>query len=237
MKTIKDSKPTEEVYETEDSKTALEAIKELFASKGIPSFEGAEMDMKGAMDIVSEGFKEALKKKAAEEKAEETEERKEWNIFERYTRAVKNLNIVHKDSSKAAIFVGNYMYTEGEEYTETEIVNYINQEVLPWAFLNGIEFNACVEWKPTKTVDYNRVTAEYLYTENIPIVNYAMACMAAAKEHCRLGKKKITAIFYSDTAGKTTIEEYDDVPSFANDVREELSYLELAYLEATDRDE
>ena len=238
MKDMKGSKPTEKVYETEDSKTALEAIEELLASKGISTFtEVKEMDMKKSMDIVSEGFKEALEKKAAEEKAEEAEERKEFNIFERYTRAVKNLNIVHKDSSKAAIFVGNYMYTEGQKYTESQIVNYINQEVLPWAFLNGIEFNASIEWKPKKTVDYNRVTAEYLYTINNPIVNYAMACMAAAKEHCRLGKRKITAIFYSNIAGKTTIIEYDDVPSFANDVREELSYLELAYLEATDRDE
>lgn len=66
---MKDSKPTEEVYET-GSKTALEAIEELFASKGIPSLKDVTkgMDMKEAMDIVSEGFKEALKKKAAEEK-------------------------------------------------------------------------------------------------------------------------------------------------------------------------
>jgi len=235
---MKRLKPEEKVYETDDDKTTLEAIKEVLASKGISSFrEVKEMDMGKAMGVVSECFEEALKKKAEKEKEEGTEERKELNIFERYTRAVKNLNIVHKDSSKAAIFVGNYMYTEGQEYTETQIVSYINKELLPWAFLNGIEFNDCVKWKPTKSVDYNRVTAEYLYNVANPIVNYAMACMAAAKEHCRLGKRKITAIFYSDVAGKTTIAEYDDVPSFANDVREELSYLELAYLEATDRDE
>lgn len=237
MKDMKDSKPTEKVCKT-DSKTALEAIEEVLASKGISSTkEVKEMDMKKAMGIVSECFEEALKKKAAEEKAEETEERKEWNIFERYTRAVKNLDIVHRGSNKAAIFVGNYMYTEGQEYTESEIVSYINKELLPWAFLNGIEINDCVKWKPTKTVDYNRVTAEYLYTINNPIVNYAMACMAAAKEHCRLGKKKITAIFYSNIAGKTTIVEYRDTDHFANDIKEELSYMELSYLEATDRDE
>lgn len=232
-----DSKPVEEVYEPEDRAVTYEEVEEILATK-YPSFkEIREKDMKGAMDIVSECLKEALEKKAAEEDKKEAEERKEFNIFERYTRAVKNLNIVHKDSSKAAIFVGNYMYTEGQEYTETQIVNYINQEVLPWAFLNGIEFNASIEWKPTKTVDYNRVTAEYLYTENIPIVNYAMACMTAAKEHCRLGKRKITAIFYNCDAGKTTVAEYDDTASFTNDVREELAYLELAYLEATDKDE
>jgi len=234
---MKRLKPEEKVYETDDDKTTLEAIKEVLASKGISSFrEVKEMDMGKAMGVVSECFEEALKKKAEKEKEEGTEERKELNIFERYTRAVKNLNIVHKDSSKAAIFVGNYMYTEGQEYTETQIVSYINKELLPWAFLNGIK---CLPYdrKPTKSMDYNLVTNGCAYESDVAIVNYAMACMAAAKEHCRLGKRKITAIFYSDVAGKTTIAEYDDVPSFANDVREELSYLELAYLEATDRDE
>ena len=192
------------------------------------------------MDIVSEGFKEALKKKAAEEKAEEIEEREEFNIFERYTRAVKNLDIVHRGSNKAAIFVGNYMYTEGQEYTETQIVNYINKELLPWAFLNGIEYNSDdlpYSKIPTKSMDYNLVTNGYAYEPDIAIINYAMACMAAAKEHCRMGKRKITAIFYNCDAGKTTIEEYDDEEHFTIDVREELAYLELAYLEATDRDE
>lgn len=234
---MKRLKPIEEVYKTKDDEAALEALKEL-ALKGMPSFVASEMDMKEAMDIVSKGFKDALEKKAAEEDEKEAEERKELNIFERYTRAVKNLNIVHKDSSKAAIFVGNYMYTEGQEYTETQIVNYINKELLPWAFLNGIGYyeSAPLLSTPIKSMDYNRVTEGY-YKINNSIINYAMACMAAAKEHCRLGKRKITAIFYNCDAGKTTIEEYDDVPSFANDVREELSYLELAFLEATDRDE
>ncbi|MBO7212580.1 MAG: hypothetical protein J6V44_16480 [Methanobrevibacter sp.] len=234
---MKDSKPTEEVYET-GSKTALEAIEELFASKGIPSLKDVTkgMDMKEAMDIVSEGFKEALKKKAAEEKAEE---REEFNIFERYTRAVKNLDITRRGSNKAAIFVGNYMYTEGQGYTETQMVNYINKELLPWAFLNGIAYNISMlpDSKPTKSMDYNLVTEGYAYEPDIAIINYAMACMAAAKEHCRMGKEKITAIFYSDAAGKTTIAEYRDTEHFVNDVGEELTYLELAYLEATDRDE
>lgn len=197
----------------------------------------AVMDMKEAMDIVSEGLKEALKKKAAEEKAEE---REEFNIFERYTRAVKNLDITRRGSNKAAIFVGNYMYTEGQEYTETQIVNYINKELLPWAFLNGIEFNNSdlhYIGIPTKSMDYNLVTEGRAYEPDIAIINYAMACMAAAKEHCRMGKEKITAIFYSDAADKTTIAEYDDENHFTDDVREELAYLELAYLEATDKDE
>lgn len=233
-------KPVEEVYET-DSKTALEAIEELFASKGITSLKDVSkgMDLKEAMDTVSEGFREALIKKAAEEREEPAEEREELNIFERYTRAVKNLDIVHKGSNKAAIFVGNYMYTEGQEYTETQMVSYINKELLPWAFLNGVKYNITMlpDSKPTKSMDYNLVTEGYAYDTNIEVINYAMACMAAAKEHCRLGKRKITAIFYNCDAGKTTIEEYDDEEHFTIDVREELAYLELAYLEATDRDE
>lgn len=233
---MKRLKPVEEVYET-DSETALEALEEL-TLKDIPSFVARKMDIEKAMGMVSEGFKEALAKKAAEEKEESTETR-ELNIFERYTRAVRNLDIVHKGSNKAAIFVGNYMYTEGQEYTETQMVNYINKELLPWSFLNGVKYNITMlpDSKPTKSMDYNLVTEGYAYDTNIEVINYAMACMAAAKEHCRLGKRKITAIFYSCDAGKTTVAEYDDTASFANDVREELAYLELAYLEATDRDE
>lgn len=237
---MKGSKPMEKAYEPEDRAVTYEEVEEILATK-YPSFkEIREMDMKGAMDIVSECLKEALAKKAAEEKEESAEEREEFNIFERYTRAVKNLDIVHRGSNKAAIFVGNDMYTEGQEYTESQMVNYINKELLPWAFLNGIKYNSedlPYSKMPSKSMDYNFVTNGYAYETDIAIINYAMACMAAAKEHCRLGKRKITAIFYNHDAGKTTIAEYRDTDHFANDVKEELSYLELAYLEATDRDE
>lgn len=153
------------------------------------------------------------------------------DIYQRYASQINNLQAPGMPGNRVAIFVGPYdLYTESGKYYDSLIENYINKEIIPWAFMNGIYLkgmthgNFVINRQYDDAVDVtDRVEEDY--SLNVDVLNYVFACMAAANKHNK-GCETITAVWYIGEEDKCIVKEFENEEAFTNCIKEELEYLE-----------
>ena len=158
------------------------------------------------------------------------------NIFERYAYNINKMQAPGLPENKIAIFVnrgqeGADFYNENGYF---EVSEYINRDLLPWAFYNGISLSGNTHGNFVITREYEKAEdliekTEEDYSLAVEYLNYTYAVMSAASEwykNWNTDVKKIVLILYAAEAGTSVIREFNTEQEFEEAIREELEYLE-----------
>lgn len=155
----------------------------------------------------------------------------EKTIYERYASQINNLQAPGMPGNKVAIFVDKDVYTESGNYFDSLIETYINTNLIPWAFMNGIyckgmtHGNFVINRQYSKPEDVVNCKEED-YSLNVDILNYVYACMSAANEHIKQDNNQITMVYYIGEADVCGVREFKDEEEFTKAIKEDLEYLE-----------
>ena len=149
------------------------------------------------------------------------------NIFERYATQVNNCIAPGMPSNKVAIFANGEFYGNDGE---TDLEKYVNEELFPWAFMNGVyccgmtHGNFAVE-RTYKSVEDVVKSKEDDYFLNVDVMNYVMGVMAAS-EAVRKGENRIIMVNYCGESDYAYVSFFDTEEEFAKSVVEDLKYFE-----------
>ncbi len=150
------------------------------------------------------------------------------NIFERYALQVNNCACPGIPENKVVVFV------DGEQYNssgEPDIEKFINEELAPWALVNGIECTNMHHGSFIANRDYD-IPSHVIHNEqdnydvDTTILNFVFAVMAAAHQHAAQKQKGIALIGYWGEAGISTVTTFETEKEFAEYISEDLEYLE-----------
>lgn len=154
------------------------------------------------------------------------------DIYERYIDGFYSLAVPGVSPGEVVIFDENgHLHTERVVLTHwVEVEDYINSELIPYAFMNGVFCSGMTHGSFANPRNYDKAvnipnkTAED-YDFDYDILNFVHAVMAAANEY-RLGKKMITLILYSNDSGLTIVTEYKDKDDFIFQTKDDIEYFE-----------
>jgi hypothetical protein len=148
-------------------------------------------------------------------------------IYERYANAINSLIAPGMPENKVAIFVGNQVFTESGE---SDVEKYVNQQLIPWAFMNGIYCNGMIhgnfvverDYKEPEKVVENKDEDYFLNTD---IINYVFAVMATAIEIKKVPEGTVIVVGYCGEADYTYVNRYETVEAFTAEAEEEIKSL------------
>lgn len=179
-----------------------------------------------AMDLTEAEIKELGLENYVEDEEDEDEEEDYMNIYDKYLAAVDSMRAPGEGQSLVAIFDTNgYLHTPDKVLkTETEIENYINKEVIPYVFINGIECDGIIHgnWisgrNYPKSTDVPKKTSDDYYV-SAELLNYVNALMVAAYEYHN-GKNMVTLVAYWNDSGTCDVTEFKDENDFTFQTKE-----------------
>ncbi|MBO7212593.1 MAG: hypothetical protein J6V44_16545 [Methanobrevibacter sp.] len=150
------------------------------------------------------------------------------NIFEKYVRAINSIQAPGLPANKVAVFVGDMVFTDAEE---PSVEKYVNEHIIPWAFMNGIyckgmtHGNFVVErdyQKPEEVVK-NKEEDFYLNTD---ILNYVYAVMSSAVDIRKEEKGTVIVVGYCGEADMAYVNRYNSVEEFTEQAEQEIECLD-----------
>ena len=155
----------------------------------------------------------------------------EKTIYERYASQINNLQAPGMPDNKVAIFVDKDVYTESGNYFDSLIETYINTNLIPWAFMNGIYCSGITHGNFVVNRCYDKVDnipnkKEEDYSLNVDVLNFVYGVMAAANLYHKEEVPHITMVYYIGEADMCGVREFKDEEEFTKAIEEELEYLE-----------
>lgn len=149
------------------------------------------------------------------------------NIYDRYSKQINNCIAPGMASNKIAIFVDGTVYTEEENYHGKELENYVNNVLIPWAFMNGIYLTGITHGNFVVERSYRKpeevVESKFEdYDLNVDVLNYVFGVMAATTNT----DSKITVIIYCGEADHSYVQHYNTEEEFYIGIKDDLEYLE-----------
>jgi len=150
------------------------------------------------------------------------------NIFERYADKVNNLLCPGMPDTKIIIFVRDEQYNSSRE---PSVEAFVNEELIPWAFMNGIycsgmfHGNFAVDRSYKEPKEVIQSTDED-YDFNTSILNFVFAVMAAATKYDANPSDKITVVAYWGEADMCDVWEFDTEEEFYEYIKDDLAALE-----------
>ena len=150
------------------------------------------------------------------------------NIYDRYVTRVNNWLCPGMPDTKMVIFVGDKQYNTSRE---ENLEDWVNQELIPWAFMNCIYLHGMIHGNFAVERSYadpkEVITAkDDDYDFNLAIMNFVFAVMAAAVKYDKDPSNKITVVVYWGEADMSDVLEFDDEKAFAEYFKDDLESLE-----------
>ena len=155
------------------------------------------------------------------------------NIFDRYASQINNLCYPGAPLSKIAIFTPEGMKNR-TVFTESgpmDIEKYVNEDVLPFAFMNGIMLVGMTHGNFYNSRSYLKPEEVVLkkwddYDGNPDVLNFAFACMSAAAAYEKGTEQNIMVVSYWGEPDFSAVAKFKDEKEFRSAIEEELSELE-----------
>ncbi len=149
-------------------------------------------------------------------------------IFEKYIDAVESIQAPGMPSNKVAIFTGAQVFTDAGE---SNVENYVNYHIIPWAFMNGIYCKGMTHGNFVVERDYQKPEGviknqEEDFCLNVDILNYVYAVMAAAIDIKKAKAGTVILVGYSGEADMAYVNRYDSVEEFTEQAEREIACLD-----------
>lgn len=154
------------------------------------------------------------------------------NIFDRYARQINNMQSPGMGDNRVAILVNDVLYTEiGSYWSDEDKEKYVNTNLIPWSFLNGIYCKGMVHGNFGLSREYDSVDnivrkSEDDYSLDATPLNYVNAVMAAIYDYKKNSPEIITLIAYIADADACEFCTFKDEEEFSNVISQDLELLE-----------